>query len=111
MRIAVTCIQLVRDLDHWRPALEAAGFEVAVPEIAGQHLEGDALVNAMQGCVGVGAGDDKFTAEVQDQLTELKVISKWGIGVDGSDRAHAERRGTVVTNTPGSWLTGRYSES
>lgn len=103
MKIAVTCIQLIRDIDHWRSALEAAGFEVAIPKIAGQHLEGDELIVAMQGCVGVVAGDDKFTAAVQDQLPELRVISKWGIGVDGIDRDHAATVGTVVTNTPGAF--------
>ncbi len=103
MRIAATCIQLIRDLDHWRPSLEAAGFDVVVPEIPGQHLEGDALVAAMDGCVGVVAGDDKFTADVQDRLPDLKVISKWGIGVDGIDRAHAATRGIAVTNTPGAF--------
>ncbi len=103
MRIGVTCIQLIRDIEAWRPALEAAGFEVVLPEIPGQHLEGDALVSALAGCVGVVAGDDKFTAEVLDQLPDLKAISKWGIGVDGIDRAHAASRGIPVTNTPGAF--------
>ena len=33
MKIGITCIQLIRDIEHWRPAMEAAGFEVVVPEI------------------------------------------------------------------------------
>lgn len=103
MKIGVTCIQLIRDLDDWRPALEAAGFDVVVPEIPGQHLEGDALVAALDGCVGVVAGDDKFTAEVIDRLPELRAISKWGIGVDGIDRSHAAAKGIPVTNTPGAF--------
>jgi D-3-phosphoglycerate dehydrogenase len=103
VKIGVTCIQLIRDLDDWRPALEAAGFDVVVPNIPGQHLEGDALVAALEGCVGVVAGDDKFTSDVQDRLPDLRVISKWGIGVDGIDRPHAASRGTVVTNTPGAF--------
>ena len=48
------------------------------------------------------AGDDKFTADVIDRL-ELKAISKWGIGVDGIDRAHAAAKGIPVTNTPGAF--------
>lgn len=104
MKIAVTCIQLIRDIEEWRAPLEAAGFEVIVPDIPGQHLEGDALALAMDGCVGVVAGDDKFTAEVQDRLApHLKVISKWGIGVDGIDRDHASGLGVIVTNTPGAF--------
>lgn len=102
MKIGITCIQLIRDIEDWRAALEGAGFEVVVPEIPGQHLEGEALVAALEGCVGVVAGDDKFTADVIDRL-ELKAISKWGIGVDGIDRAHAAAKGISVTNTPGAF--------
>ena len=103
MRIAVTCIQLIRDLENYRSALEAAGFELVVPDISGQHLEGDALVEAMAGCVGVVAGDDKFTADVIGRCDDLRVISKWGIGVDGIDRDAAAARGIPVTNTPGAF--------
>jgi D-3-phosphoglycerate dehydrogenase len=101
MKIAITCIQLIRDLEHYRPQLEAAGFELAVPAIAGQHLEGDDLVKALDGCVGVIAGDDRFTAAVLAECPDLRVISKWGSGVDGIDRAAATERVIVVTNTPG----------
>jgi D-3-phosphoglycerate dehydrogenase / 2-oxoglutarate reductase len=103
VKVAITCAHLIRDLDHWRPAMEAAGLEVVAAVIPGQHLEGDELVAAMRGCVGVVAGDDKFTAEVQDQLPDLRVISKWGIGVDGIDREYASDRGIAVTNTPGAF--------
>ena len=101
MKVAVTCIQLIRDLDQHRPVLEGAGLSVTVPVIAGQHLEGDELVAAVEGCVGVIAGDDRFTAEVLDRCDDLRVISKWGIGIDGIDLAAAAARGIVVTNTPG----------
>ena len=101
MKVAATCIQLIRDLDEWRPRFEAAGLDVVVPAVVGQHLEGDDLVAALQGCVGVVAGDDRFTREVLDRLPELRVISKWGIGIDGIDLAAAAERGIVVRNTPG----------
>jgi D-3-phosphoglycerate dehydrogenase len=101
MKISVTCIQLIRDLDHYRPQLAAAGFDVTVPHIAGQHLEGADLVTALDGCVGVIAGDDRFTAAVLDKCPDLRAISKWGSGVDGIDRDAAAERGIVVTNTPG----------
>ncbi|HIG25030.1 MAG TPA: dihydrofolate reductase [Acidimicrobiia bacterium] len=103
MKIAVTCIQLIRDIEAYLPSLEAAGFEVALPEISGQHLEGAELVAALDGCVGVVAGDDQFTAEVLDQSPNLKAISKWGIGVDGIDKGAAAQRGIPVTNTPGAF--------
>lgn len=103
MKIAVTCLQLIRDLDDLRAATEEAGLEIRVPEIRGQHLEGDALVEAVEGCAGVVAGDDRFTAEVLARLPGLRVISKWGIGLDGIDLEAAAARGIAVTNTPGAF--------
>jgi D-3-phosphoglycerate dehydrogenase / 2-oxoglutarate reductase len=101
VKIAVTCIQLIRDLDDQRARLEQFGLEVTAPEIPGQHLEGDALVAALEGCSGVIAGDDRFTAEVLDRCPELRTISKWGSGLDGIDGRAAAARGITVTNTPG----------
>lgn len=100
-KIAVTCIQLLRDLAGHRGPLDDLGFAVATPQIPGQHLEGQDLVKAMEGCIGVIAGDDKFTSDVLAQLPELQVISKWGIGIDGIDLDAAAERGITVTNTPG----------
>ena len=100
-RVAVTCIQLLRDLEHHRAPLDALGWEIVTPDVPGQHLEGAELVTAMTDCVGVVAGDDKFTAEVLQQLPDLRVISKWGIGIDGIDLDAAAARGIVVRNTPG----------
>lgn len=100
-KVAVTCIQLLRDLAAHRRPLDDLGWEIATPDIPGQHLEGQALIDALGGCIGVVAGDDKFTAEVQAALPDLRVISKWGIGIDGIDLPTAAERGIVVRNTPG----------
>ena len=99
--IAVTCGHLIRDIDDYRNHFADAGLEIFLPDIPGQELAGDELVAAMQGMVGVVAGDDQFTDEVMAQLPELQAISKWGIGLDGIDIPAAEARGITVTNTPG----------
>ncbi len=101
MKVGVTCIQLIRDLEGFRPALEEAGIEVVAPSVPGQFLVGDALVEALAGCDGVVAGDDRFTADVLERLPGLRAIAKWGIGVDSIDFEAAERLGIEVTNTPG----------
>ena len=101
MKVAVTCIQLIRDLDLCRSQFEAAGLDPVAASVPGQHLEGDDLVASLDGCVGVVAGDDQFTPEVLEQSRNLRVISKWGIGVDGINREAADRLGIVVRNTPG----------
>ncbi len=100
-RIAVTCLQLLRDLPNHRSPLDDRNWEVVPAHVPGQHLEGGALIDALHDCVGVVAGDDQFTDDVLAALPALKVISKWGIGIDGIDLEAAERRGIVVRNTPG----------
>ena len=99
--VAVTCTHLIRDIDDYRAAFADAGLDLVLPDIPGQELAGAELVAAMAGIAGVIAGDDQFTSDVMAQLPELKVISKWGIGLDGIDLPNAADRGIIVTNTPG----------
>jgi len=52
------------------------------------------------------AGLDYITAEVVERMPDtLKVISRYGAGVDRVDLAACKRRGIVVTNTPGANAT------
>lgn len=99
--VAVTCTHLIRDIDGYRQAFADAGLDLVLPDVPGQELAGDELVAAMDGITGVIAGDDQFTDDVMAQLPDLKVISKWGIGLDGIDLPRAAERGITVTNTPG----------
>jgi D-3-phosphoglycerate dehydrogenase len=51
---------------------------------------------------GIINGDDALTGRVIDQaLPRLKVISKYGIGLDSIDVSHASERGLPVLYTPG----------
>ena len=101
MRIAITCKQLIRDFDQVEGAFTEAGVEVVLADIHGQYLEGEALVEALEGCTGVIAGDDQFSRYVLDQSPQLRVIAKWGIGIDGIDADSASERGIAVRNTLG----------
>lgn len=79
--------------------LEAAGFEIIrergpLPE--SRMLE---LVGEIDGTI---CGDDAFTPAVIDKaLPRLKVISKYGIGLDKIDVAHATAKRIPVLFTPG----------
>ncbi|MBD3248780.1 hypothetical protein GF336_01930 [Candidatus Woesearchaeota archaeon] len=46
------------------------------------------------------AGTEKYDAEVLDNCTNLKLISRVGIGVDAVDLEECKKRGIIVTNTP-----------
>lgn len=101
MHVVVTCKHLQRDRSAYLDLFDEAGLSVSFPDIPGQELAGEALVAAMDGAAGVIAGDDAFDREVLQQLPDLRVIAKWGIGLDGIDQHAASELGIAVTNTPG----------
>lgn len=59
------------------------------------------LREALRGIDGYIAGLDEVTAVALEGADRLKVISRYGVGVDNVDLEAAARRGITVTNTPG----------
>ena len=45
-------------------------------------------------------GDDEFTKKVINKAKSLKVISKWGTGLDSIDVNYARKKGIKIYNTP-----------
>jgi len=64
-------------------------------------LTEDELIPLLEGCDGCIAGLDPFTRRVIAGAQTLKVISRYGAGVDNVDLAAAGERGITVCNTPG----------
>lgn len=101
MKILITPTSLCRDRDN--PALEplrAAGHELRFAD-TGRPLTAAELVGALPGVDGVIAGLDEYSAAVFDHASDLKVIARYGVGVDNVDRDAAAAAGVVVTRTPG----------
>ena len=76
-------------------------MSVDVPRFNGQQLEEADLLPILRGYDAILAGDDHMTRAVLESAPRLKVISKWGIGVDAIDLDAAEELGIAVFNTPG----------
>jgi D-3-phosphoglycerate dehydrogenase len=89
------------ELPAHRDRLEAAGYTVEAPPIPGQQFTAAQLAPLMQGTVGVIAGDDELTRSFFDASPSLRVLIRWGIGMDSVDHAAAADHGVVVRNTPG----------
>jgi D-3-phosphoglycerate dehydrogenase len=78
-----------------------SGFELANNPYRGKGLSEDELIELIRGVHGLLTGVDQVTAKVINAADELKVISKFGAGVDNIDVAAATQKGVVVTNAPG----------
>jgi D-3-phosphoglycerate dehydrogenase len=71
-----------------------------VPEVHERLSEEEILAYAGQFDAAL-CGDDRYTERVQQAcLPRLKVISKWGTGIDSIDQQAAARLGIQVRNTP-----------
>ncbi len=77
-----------------------AGFAVEDAPREGPFVD-DELIPLLSGCSAVIASMDGYTEKVFRSCPELKVISRWGAGVDSIDIKAATRHGIAVTNTPG----------
>jgi D-3-phosphoglycerate dehydrogenase len=87
-------------LERFRPLFTAYQIDLITPVVRERLEEEDLLAYAGQ-FDGALCGDDRFSARVLEACSpRLKVISKWGTGIDSIDRAAATRLGIQVCNTP-----------
>lgn len=88
-----------------RAMLEAFADEVVYNDLK-VPLKGDELLARLEGADGYVAGVDYITADAVRRMPEsLKVISRYGAGVDRVDLEACRQRGITVTNTPGANAT------
>ena len=97
--ILVTAPRACEAIDVYREALESRGWRLLVHPPAERHDEASLLV-LVPGVEALICGDDKVTDRVLAAAPTLRVIAKWGTGLDSIDRAAAQRRGVEVCNTP-----------
>ncbi len=87
-------------IDRFRPALERYGLDLIIPEVHERLSEAELMKYAGQ-FDGAISGDDYYTARVLSACApRLKVISKWGTGVDSIDSEACERLGVKLYRTP-----------
>ncbi len=100
MRVLLTTTSYQDTPGPHHQALAESGLEV-VRERGPIHEE-RMLERVGEGFDGLLNGDDEITARVIDAaLPRLKVISKYGIGLDSIAVTHATKRGLPVLFTPG----------
>lgn len=64
------------------------------------------LLNIIHKYDGVICSDDEFSKKVLSNAKKLKVISKWGTGIDSIDANFAKKKGIKIYNSPGAFTSG-----
>lgn len=74
------------------------GLVPVVPAVR-ERLNEAELLEVIGDISGVIAGDDQFTRRVLEAAPKLKVLSKWGTGIDSFDQEACRELGVVIRNT------------
>ena len=100
MKILLTSTSFQDTPGKHHDLLEKAGLEI---DTLRGPVKTDVLLPIISQYDGVICGDDEYTRSViaEGKKGKLKVISKYGIGLDKIDLPAAKELGIVVTNCPG----------
>jgi D-3-phosphoglycerate dehydrogenase len=87
-------------LDRFRPVLACYGLDLITPQVR-ERLEEEEILKYAGQFDGALCGDDRYTRRVLEACApRLKVISKWGTGIDSIDSVAAAEMGIRVCRTP-----------
>lgn len=101
-RVLVSCPLIMDSMEDFEAQLISNGIRYDVADVDQQLSEAE-LLEVIEDYDGILAGDDELTEAVIERGDRLKVISKWGIGIDSIDREAAAENGVEVFNTPGAF--------
>lgn len=98
-RVLVSAPYAMPVIERYRRDLEAASCEVVVARVR-ERLSENELLPLVGDVDGIICGDDQITERVFAAAPRLKVVSKWGTGIDSIDLKAARARGVNIRNTP-----------
>jgi D-3-phosphoglycerate dehydrogenase len=103
--VLLTAPYMLPFVERFRPVFEKHGLDLIVPDVLERMEEADLLKYAGQ-FDGAICGDDRYTERVIAACApRLKVISKWGTGVDSIDASACSRYGVALCRTPNAFTT------
>lgn len=98
-KVLVSAPYMQQAMTRFQALFQENSIEPVVPPV-NERLEEHDLLQWAADVDGVIAGDDRFTERVLRAAPKLKVISKWGTGIDSIDCDACRRFGIAVRNTP-----------
>jgi D-3-phosphoglycerate dehydrogenase len=102
-RVLISNIMMLRERPRFDAALRDMGYDPVWADVTQFMDEASCLASVGQ-IDGWLAGDDRITRKVlQAALPRLRVIAKWGTGLDSIDQNAAADLGITVLNSPGAF--------
>ena len=100
LTILISAPYLLPLMDRFRPILESYGLELIIAQVQ-ERLEEEQIQAFAGKYDGTICGDDRYTARALHACSpRLKVISKWGTGIDAIDQQAAVSLGIQIYRTP-----------
>ncbi len=98
--ILMSAPYMLPTIERFRPVFAHYGIELIAPDVE-ERLEEDEILQYAGQFDGAICGDDRYTRRVIEAcLPRLKVISKWGTGIDSIDKQACIELGVQLKNTP-----------
>jgi D-3-phosphoglycerate dehydrogenase len=98
-KVMISAPYMQPEIDRFREVFYQHDIELLMPPVK-ERMEEDELLDWIKDADGVICGDDRFTEKVLQSARKLKVISKWGTGIDSIDVESCRRLNITVCNTP-----------
>ncbi len=97
--VLLTAPYMLPFVERFKPVFDKYGIDLIVPEVLERMEEADLLRYAGQ-FDGAICGDDRYSARVLEAcMPRLRVISKWGTGVDSIDATACSLYGVKLCRT------------
>src|SRR5206468_12879340 len=97
--VLLTAPYMIPVVDHFKPIFDKYNIELIIRNVRERMEDADLLKYAGQ-FDGASCGDDRYTERViQACAPRLKVISKWGTGIDSIDDEACSRYEIKVCRT------------
>ena len=96
-RVLITAPPILPKIMRYKNIFDQNSTEIIIPPFdVIESLNESQLISLLSEIDGILCGDDQITKNVLESAKGLKVISKWGTGIDSIDKINAEKLGIKV---------------
>src|SRR4030043_1893801 len=99
LKVMISAPYMQPVINRFRNIFESHDIELIIPPVK-ERLEEADLLQVINDIDGVICGDDLFTDKVLQSALKLKVISKWGTGIDSINIDSCHKLNISIYNIP-----------